>query len=120
MQHVRRGIAVANMCSRNNVTQNLRVCQELAEKAVQHGAGLLCLPECFAFMGTTGTKETADFAQALDGEVIEQYKALARKQKLWLSLGGFHEKYDPKSDTARQMPLVKQVRSLSFTGDFYD
>lgn len=97
MNHVRRGIAVANMCSRNNAQTNLAACTKLVTAAAERGVGLLCLPECFAFMGTSGTRETADFAQPLDGELIGAYRALAKSNKMWLSLGGFHELYDSNS-----------------------
>lgn len=109
MQYVRRGVAVTSMCSKNNVERNFRTCGELARKAVELGAGLLCFPECFAFMGTTGTKETANFAQSLDGELIQQYQQLARENGLWLSLGGFHEKYDTKSKYLSNIYNVEQV-----------
>ena len=100
MQHLRGIIAVANMRSRNNADANLAACTKLVADAVTRGVGLLCLPECFAFMGTSGTRETAEFAQPLDGPVIQQYRALARKNRVWLSLGGFHELYDEASKEA--------------------
>lgn len=100
MQHLRRSIAVANMRSRNNAEANLAACTKLVADAATRGVGLLCLPECFAFMGTSGTRETAEFAQPLDGPVIQQYRALARKHRVWLSLGGFHELYDEASREA--------------------
>ena len=58
--------------------------------AVAAGARLLCLPEAFAFLGSS-PDETVAQAEALDGPRIGAYRALARTHRLWLSLGGYHE-----------------------------
>ena len=58
--------------------------------AAAAGANLLCLPEAFSFIGAS-PQETISQAEALDGPRLEQYRTLARRHGLWLSLGGFHE-----------------------------
>lgn len=60
-------------------------------KAKKNGSKLLCFPECFAFMGTSSS-ETVRHAEDLDGPIISSFKDIAKKHKIWLSLGGFHEK----------------------------
>ncbi len=111
MQHAaRRVIAVANMRSRNDAAANLAACADLVVAAAARGVGLLCLPECFAFMGTSGTTETAEFAQHLDakGGVIRAYRRLARDHGMWLSLGGFHELCDASNRHVSGAPSASQ------------
>lgn len=48
------------------------------------------LPECFSFMGR-GAADTRAAASAVDGPVLEPYRAVARDTGLWLFCGGFAE-----------------------------
>lgn len=77
----RTAVAVANLCSRNCAETNFEACARLVAKAVKQGVGLLCLPECFAFIGAPGTLETAEFAQPLSGEIVRRYQQLARDNR---------------------------------------
>ena len=45
-------IGVVQMCSHNNPMQNYMKARALVEKCCGEGAQLVCLPECFAYMGT--------------------------------------------------------------------
>jgi predicted amidohydrolase len=85
------------------VEHNLATCTRLANDAKAAGASLLCLPECFAFIGARA-KEAQNMAEPLGGPLLQRYRELARDTGLWLSLGGFQEKpegYD--SDPERRI-----------------
>jgi len=83
-------VAVAQLTATDDRKENLRVCRDLAFQAKAAGAGLLCLPECFSFLGRSW-RETVAVGQALEGSVISEMRVLAKELKLWLSLGGFPE-----------------------------
>jgi predicted amidohydrolase len=85
------------MTSTADVEQNLQSALSLAEQAIEDGAGLVVLPECFAYLGP----EDGKFAIAEDlpggGPILERCKTLARARNAELVLGGFYEKTpDPK------------------------
>lgn len=48
-------------------------------------------PECFDYIGRS-SEETLNFAVALDSDYVQQFQKLANQLKLWISLGGLHEK----------------------------
>jgi predicted amidohydrolase len=41
------------MNSGNDVEQNFTACEKLVETAAARNAAMLCLPECFAFIGAS-------------------------------------------------------------------
>lgn len=55
------------------------------------------LPECFDMI-CESRKKLLEAAEPIDGPIISRYRDLAKKCKVWLSLGGLHEK-NPQSDT---------------------
>jgi len=83
-------LAVGQMCSTNDVEANFATCASLARQAKEAGCHILCLPECFAFIGVAGS-DALDVMEPLDGPLMARYRALARDHGLWLSLGGFAE-----------------------------
>jgi predicted amidohydrolase len=83
-------VAVGQLNSTGDHAANLAQAEKLCEDAAAAGANLLCLPEAFSFIGAS-PQETISQAEALDGPRLEQYRALARRHGLWLSLGGLHE-----------------------------
>lgn len=48
------------------------------------------LPECCDFVGRDRA-ETLALSETLDGPTMQFYKSLAQENKIWLSIGGFHE-----------------------------
>ncbi|HTV50955.1 MAG TPA: carbon-nitrogen hydrolase family protein [Steroidobacteraceae bacterium] len=80
-------VAAAQMTSGPDVAANLAVAEELAEGAAAAGAGLLALPENFAFLGLADA-DKRQIAEA-DGEgPIQRWLAgTARRLGLWL-IGG--------------------------------
>ena len=84
-------VAVGQMCAGADWRANLAAAGRLAAQARAAGCGLLCLPEACAFLGG-GAGAGQRFASALDGPVMAEYRALARREGLWLSVGGFQER----------------------------
>jgi predicted amidohydrolase len=83
-------VAVAQMTSTDNKAHNLAICEELIAKAAHKGAQFLSFPENFAYFGDNREKTHAH-AEALDGASITSLGNCAKKNNIWLSLGGFQE-----------------------------
>ncbi|GJQ64861.1 hypothetical protein Trydic_g7036 [Trypoxylus dichotomus] len=83
-------IAVCQMTSKNNKADNFDCVQRLVAKAVEKDAKVIFLPEGVDYIATN-KEEIKELAEALDGPLMRQYSLLARFNKVWLSIGGFHE-----------------------------
>ncbi|CAH2060317.1 unnamed protein product [Thlaspi arvense] len=86
-------VAAAQMTSVNDLMVNFNTCSRLIQEAATAGAKLICFPENFSYMGEK-SGDSVKIAEALDGPVMQQYCSLARDSKIWLSLGGFQERFD--------------------------
>ena len=75
----------------NSIAANLASCSKLVAEAAHKGCKIVFLPECFAFIGAAAGEAQA-VAEPLDGPTIGQYRELARRHDVWLSLGGFQER----------------------------
>eukprot|EP00128_Syssomonas_multiformis_P001135 Colp12_sorted_trinity150504_noHs@31378 len=91
-------VAVGQMTSTSDIVKNLNLCKQLVAAAKQQGCEMLFLPEAFDYIGTSKA-ETLSLAENLDGPLLSSYKEVAKEAKIWLSLGGFHEK--PSADSAK-------------------
>ena len=131
---------MGQMCSTSDVETNLQLCRKLCVEAKAQGACFLSLPECFEFMGTPGTGDSLAMAQPLDsgpvaasshdraGSLFSRYQKLAKEHKLWLSLGGFHERtpaddpkmYNTHAIVSDQGALVAAYRKLHLFDVDYD
>ncbi|XP_078434118.1 nitrilase/cyanide hydratase and apolipoprotein N-acyltransferase family protein [Wolffia australiana] len=98
-------VAVAQMCSTNDLIANFETCNRLAKEAAAAGAELLCFPENFSFVGAK-EGESLKIAESLDGPIMQRYCSLARDSKIWLSLGGFQEKSSEDSHICNTHVLV--------------
>ena len=49
-------LGVVQMCSSNNPESNLLKASRYIQSLAHKGAELICLPECFAYMGVGGDK----------------------------------------------------------------
>ncbi len=83
-------LAALQMTSTENLAHNYDVCQSLIQKAARLGAKLVCLPENFSFLGED-SQQNKQIAEQPKGELLQSYCALAKKNQVWLSLGGFLE-----------------------------
>ena len=52
-------VAVGQMCATSDLDKNYETCAALARDAAAQGCKLLCLPECFAYIGIAGTDALA-------------------------------------------------------------
>lgn len=86
-------VAAAQMTSVNDLMTNFATCSRLVQEAALAGAKLICFPENFSFVGDK-EGESVKIAEPLDGPVMERYCSLARDSNIWLSLGGFQERFD--------------------------
>lgn len=107
-------IAIAQMCSTNDKAANRLQVQEIIENAVKQNACVstfskkniyikyehkllinffqfVFLPECCDYVGSN-REETISLAEPLNGRTVSFYKQLAKKNNVWLSLGGIHER----------------------------
>jgi predicted amidohydrolase len=81
--------AVVQMTSTTDVEGNFARAESLVAQAVERGAGLVGLPENFAFLRSEG--EPVPAAQPLDGEWVRRMAALARRHETTLLLGSLPE-----------------------------
>lgn len=51
---------------------------------------MIFLPEGVDYIGTN-KDQIKELAETLDGPLIKEYSYLAKENKVWLSIGGFHE-----------------------------
>lgn len=49
------------------------------------------LPECCDYVGSN-VPETLKLSETIDGDTMLFYRNLSKTNKMWLSIGGFHEK----------------------------
>src|SRR5690242_2696662 len=98
-------IAAVQMCSTDDVSNNLARARELVLGAAASGAGLVGLPENFAYLGSDRDHKIA-LAEPLDGPdngpILAAMKRLATEAKVWLLLGGFPERVAPLDGAAGQ------------------
>lgn len=84
-------IGVAQITSTSDVSHNFELAKKCCKLAQSNNVGLLCFPECFAYMGP----DTLTIGESLENSLIlSTYKQLAIEFGLWFSLGGFPERCD--------------------------
>lgn len=83
-------VAVCQMNCVNDKEKNYISASSLIDEAAGLGAKMIFLPECFDFIGSN-KQEAVQAAEPIDGPTISKFRELARKLKVWLSLGGFHQ-----------------------------
>ena len=92
-------IAVVQLNSTEDKESNFAIASGLVQNASREGAKMAFLPECFDMICPT-KKQTIENGEPIDGPAVNRYRELAKSNKIWLSLGGLHEK-DIKSDDSR-------------------
>lgn len=83
----KRKAAAIQMATGPNVSANLLTAEQLIEEAVSHGAGLVVLPENFAFMGKSEKEVLTIQERQGDGPLQEFLSQLASKHGIWI-VGG--------------------------------
>src|SRR5262245_27412041 len=80
------------MNSKADVQANLDQAERLLASAVDQGARLAVLPECFAYLGPEEGKVAHAEALDADGPILTRCRDWARRFDLELIAGGFWEK----------------------------
>lgn len=84
-------VAVMQLNCKSNKDANFEIASNLINKASSLGCQMAFLPECFD-MVCESRSQTLENLEPIDGPLIQRYQKLAADKKIWLSLGGFHEK----------------------------
>lgn len=104
-------IAIAQMKSTDDRKHNLEMIEKSCAEASGQGAVLLALPENFAHM-PVHSHEAFSIAEPINGPWIHEYRALAQKYNLWLSLGGFKTPTQPPSNQLFNTHLLIDNRGV--------
>ena len=72
----------------------------LVNRAKTRGALMTFLPECADYVSDSRDQAVA-LAEPLEGPTVSRYRELARSLKMWLSVGGYHEKPKAAEETKR-------------------
>lgn len=90
-------VAVTQHTSKDNKDDNFKEFQNQITNASKVGCKLVFLPECFDFIGDN-RKQTIELTETIDGQLIAKYRNLAADLKVWLFLGGMHERRETNPD----------------------
>jgi len=82
-------VAAVQLCSTDDLAENLKRARDLVAVGKARGAELVCLPENFAYMRREGS--ALPCAQDLDGSIVRFLRELAQSQRVWLLGGSFPE-----------------------------
>lgn len=83
--------ACIQLCSHENVDQNLEKARVMITRAAQHGAQLIMTPENTPLLGPQFHK--VDQAEGFDGKIIKFFSTLAADLKVHILLGSFSESH---------------------------
>lgn len=89
-------VALIQTTSTDDFQANLATALKRVEEAAALGVDLIAFPEVFLFIG--GAKGKLENAQTLDGAVVQQFRDLAAKHKVWILLGSIHERLPGRDD----------------------
>ncbi len=90
-------VGAVQMCSSDDLDQNLATTRRLVGEAAADGAQLVVLPECFSFLGRReGDKLRIAEAYSADatGPILSTVRDLATKHGVWIVGGGTPERID--------------------------
>lgn len=85
-------IALLQMNSSSIQEENFNFISKMVSVAAQNYSQMVFLPENFNYIKTNDSSKM-EF-ESLKGSTIQKYKELAKKHKIWLSLGGYQEKIE--------------------------
>jgi len=84
-------VAVVQMTSTPDKDETFAQLSALVNRAKSRGALMTFVPECADYVSETRDQAVA-LAEPLEGPTVSRYRELARTLKMWLSIGGYHEK----------------------------
>jgi predicted amidohydrolase len=85
-------VGVVQMTSTEDVEANLDKTERFVAQACEDGAGLVLVPECFAYLGPEQGKLALAEPLPEGGPILARMRALARAHSVELVLGGFWER----------------------------
>jgi predicted amidohydrolase len=85
-------VAAVQMTSTEDLQKNLETALRLSSAAIDEGAQLVVLPECFALLGPENGKLAVAEPLPEGGPILARFAALASARKVELVLGGFWER----------------------------
>jgi len=74
-------IAVTQMTSSSDITQNMARIEKMIEYAAKKEARMIFFPENFHFMGTS-KDSSLQIAESIDGKYMQQYATMARRNNV--------------------------------------
>ncbi|CAG9762772.1 unnamed protein product [Ceutorhynchus assimilis] len=86
-------VSVCQFTATNDKTKNTKVIQNLVQESVKKQAKMVFFPEACDFISRDKT-EFKNLSEPITGPLMTSYQDLAKTSQVWLSIGGFHEKYD--------------------------
>lgn len=87
------------MTSTSDKEANFAVCQSLIKRAKARGVQMLFFPEACDYIAES-KPQSVEMAETLDGDTMSRFCQAAQEHRLWLSVGGFHQK-GPETDPQR-------------------
>ena len=93
-------VAVVQMTSTPDKVATFDQLSALVGRAKSRGALMTFLPECADYVSES-REQAVSFAEPLEGPTVSRYQDLARTLKMWLSVGGYHEKPKTTEETKR-------------------
>ncbi|VDO05235.1 unnamed protein product [Rodentolepis nana] len=90
-------IAVIQLTSTNNKSENLSIATNLITEAASNGAKMVFIPESADFIGAS-CEEAMLLAEDLNGNFFTNISKLVKDLNIWLSIGSMHRK--PNSQTS--------------------
>ena len=91
-------VGIVQLCCTEDVQENFIKVSNYVKECSEAGAKLVCLPENFFYLGQSSAEGIRMSENIPEGQWIKKYMNLAKDNKVWLSLGGFHEKCDSNPD----------------------
>lgn len=82
-------VAVAQLCSKDNIEANLEVCREQIERSAALGAQLVAFPETAPFIGPPRLRQAA--VQPLEGFLVQRFAQMAREAGIAVLVGSVFE-----------------------------
>ncbi len=89
-------VAVCQVNSRHDRTANIAMAHEILERAAAAGADLAVLPEYVDYLGPVDGEPKP---QPVDGEFASSFAEAARRLRMWVVAGSFHESGPDASHT---------------------
>lgn len=86
-------VAVCQLNCTNDKDENFNKSADIIRQAVDVGARMVFLPECFDYIASS-KKEKFELAEPIDGTLMSKYRDTAKQNKVWLSLGGLHTRLE--------------------------